>query len=149
MPGPAVILGHVDSTAGPAVFFRLRELRPRDIVRVGLADGRILVFRVQRVRRYPKDEFPTEAVYFPTLNRELRLITCGGSFPPFRFAPFPVASTASSTASRGTQDASTPREIQSLKRPPATLPVCVITRDHAGNQPKHPAATRQGKSRST
>jgi sortase (surface protein transpeptidase) len=79
-PGPAVILGHVDSRAGPAVFFRLRELRPRDIVRVGLADGRILVFRVQRVRRYPKDRFPAEAVYFPTLNRELRLITCGGEF---------------------------------------------------------------------
>src|SRR5262245_10154963 len=79
-PGPAVILGHVDSTAGPAVFFRLRELRPRDIVRVGLADGRILVFRVQRVKRYPKDKFPAEAVYFPTLNRELRLITCGGEF---------------------------------------------------------------------
>ena len=46
-------------------------------------------------------------------------------------------------------DASTPREIQSLKRPSATLPVCVITRDHAGNQPKHPAATRQGEPRST
>jgi sortase family protein len=79
-PGPAVILGHVDSTAGPAVFFRLRDLRPRDIVRVGLADGRILVFRVQRVRRYPKDKFPAEAVYFPTLTPELRLITCGGEF---------------------------------------------------------------------
>jgi sortase (surface protein transpeptidase) len=79
-PGPAVILGHVDSRAGPAVFFRLRELRPGDIVRVGLADGRILVFRVQRVKRYPKDRFPAEAVYFPTLNRELRLITCGGEF---------------------------------------------------------------------
>ena len=79
-PGPAVILGHVDSRAGPAVFFRLRELRPRNIVRVSLADGRILVFRVQRVERYPKDKFPAEAVYFPTLNRELRLITCGGEF---------------------------------------------------------------------
>jgi Sortase domain len=79
-PGPAVILGHVDSRTGPAVFYRLRALRPRDIVRVGLADGRILVFRVQRIERYPKDEFPTEAVYFPTLNRELRLITCGGEF---------------------------------------------------------------------
>jgi hypothetical protein len=79
-PGPAVILGHVDSRTGPAVFYRLRALRPRDIVRVGLADGRILVFRVQRVERYPKNEFPTEAVYFPTLNRELRLITCGGDF---------------------------------------------------------------------
>jgi len=79
-PGPAVILGHVDSKTGPAVFFRLRALRPRDVVRVGLADGRILVFRVQRVERYPKDEFPAEAVYLPTLNRELRLITCGGDF---------------------------------------------------------------------
>ena len=79
-PGPAVILGHVDSKTGPAVFFRLRALRPRDVVRVGLADDRILVFRVQRVERYPKDKFPTEAVYLPTLNRELRLITCGGDF---------------------------------------------------------------------
>jgi sortase (surface protein transpeptidase) len=79
-PGPAVILGHVDSKTGPAVFYQLRALRPGDIVRVGLADGRMLVFRVQRVRRYPKDQFPTEAVYLPTLSRELRLITCGGEF---------------------------------------------------------------------
>jgi LPXTG-site transpeptidase (sortase) family protein len=79
-PGPAVILGHVDSKTGPAVFYQLRTLRAGDTVRVSLADGRILVFRVQRVQRYPKDEFPTEAVYFPTLNRELRLITCGGEF---------------------------------------------------------------------
>jgi Sortase domain len=79
-PGPAVILGHVDSKTGPAVFYQLRALRPGDTVRVGLADGRTLVFQVQRIQRYPKDEFPTEAVYFPTLNRELRLITCGGEF---------------------------------------------------------------------
>jgi hypothetical protein len=70
----------VDSKTGPADFYQLRTRRPGDIVRVGLADGRILVFRVQRVQRYPKDEFPTEAVYFPTLHRELRLITCGGEF---------------------------------------------------------------------
>lgn len=79
-PGPAVLLGHVDSKTGPAVFYRLRDLRPGDIVRVGLTDGRTLVFRVQRTERYPKDKFPTEAVYFPTLDRELRLITCGGDF---------------------------------------------------------------------
>jgi hypothetical protein len=79
-PGPAVILGHVDSKSGPAVFYQLRALRPGDVIRVGLADGRTLAFRVQRLQRYPKDEFPTEAVYFPTLNRELRLITCGGEF---------------------------------------------------------------------
>jgi Sortase domain len=79
-PGPAVLIGHVDSKTGPAVFYRLRDLRPGDIVRVGLTDGRTLVFRVQRTERYPKDKFPAEAVYFPTLDRELRLITCGGDF---------------------------------------------------------------------
>ena len=79
-PGPAVILGHVDSTSGPAVFYRLIKLRPGDIVRVGLANKRILAFRVQQIARYPKDKFPTQAVYLPTLERELRLITCGGSF---------------------------------------------------------------------
>jgi sortase (surface protein transpeptidase) len=79
-PGPAVILVHVDSKTGPAVFYRLRDLRPGDVVRVGLTNGRTLIFRVQRTERYPKDKFPTEAVYFPTLDRELRLITCGGDF---------------------------------------------------------------------
>jgi hypothetical protein len=70
----------VDSKSGPAVFYRLRDLRPGDTVRVGLTNGRTLVFRVERTERYPKDKFPTEAVYFPTLDRELRLITCGGDF---------------------------------------------------------------------
>ena len=79
-PGPAVLLGHVDSKTGPAVFYRLRDLRPGDLVRVGLTNGQTLVFRVQRTERYPKDKFPTQAVYFPTLDRELRLITCGGDF---------------------------------------------------------------------
>ena len=78
-PGPAVILGHVDSTSGPAVFYRLDQLRPGDLIRVGLADSRTS-FQVRRIARYPKDKFPAEAVYFPTLNRELRLITCGGQF---------------------------------------------------------------------
>jgi hypothetical protein len=30
--------------------------------------------------QYPKNEFPTEAVYGPTPDAELRLITCGGTF---------------------------------------------------------------------
>jgi hypothetical protein len=32
--GPAVIAGHVDSRTGPAVFYRLRDLRPGDQIRV-------------------------------------------------------------------------------------------------------------------
>jgi Sortase domain len=31
-PGPAVLIGHVDDRTGPAVFYRLRQLRPRQPV---------------------------------------------------------------------------------------------------------------------
>jgi sortase (surface protein transpeptidase) len=81
-PGSAVLLGHVDSTAGPAVFYRLRELRPGDRVEVARADGSRARFTVERVARYPKTRFPTDDVYYPTLTPRLRLVTCGGSFDP-------------------------------------------------------------------
>jgi hypothetical protein len=78
--GPAVLVGHVDSTAGPGVFFRLRDLRPGDGIEVRRADGSVVRFAVTRVARYPKTAFPTAAVYGPTPDAELRLITCGGAF---------------------------------------------------------------------
>jgi sortase (surface protein transpeptidase) len=79
--GSAVILGHVDSAAsGPAVFYRLRELRPGDQIQVTRADGSVVRFAVDRTAQYPKANFPTDEVYYPTLASELRLITCGGSF---------------------------------------------------------------------
>ena len=78
--GPAVVAGHVDSVAGPAVFYRLRELRPGDEVVVDLSDGRTVTFRVTGSLQVPKDAFPTEEVYGPTPDAELRLITCGGEF---------------------------------------------------------------------
>jgi LPXTG-site transpeptidase (sortase) family protein len=77
--GPAVIAGHVDSTTGPAVFFRLDRLRPGDPVEVERADGWV-AFTVVAVRRYPKAAFPTAQVYGPTPDAELRLITCSGPF---------------------------------------------------------------------
>ena len=79
-PGSAVILGHVDSTSGPAVFYRLRELRRGDQILVGRADGSSVRFVVDRIGQYPKKWFPTDQVYYPTLTPELRLVTCGGQF---------------------------------------------------------------------
>ena len=78
--GPAVISGHVDSKSGPAVFYRLRELRPGDTIRVRRADGRWLAFEVTGSARYAKAEFPTDAVFGPVTGPVLRLITCGGAF---------------------------------------------------------------------
>lgn len=79
-PGPAVLAGHVDSTGGPAVFFRLRDVRAGDAVLVTRADGSTVRFTVTRVARYAKTAFPTAEVYAPTPDAELRLITCGGAF---------------------------------------------------------------------
>lgn len=79
--GPAVLLGHVDSAEyGPGVFFKLGALRPGDTLTVTRADHTAAVFRVDRVVSYPKDHFPTLAVYGNTDHAALRLITCGGKF---------------------------------------------------------------------
>jgi sortase (surface protein transpeptidase) len=78
--GPAIILGHIDSYRGPGVFFRLPALRPGDLVYVRRSDGSQVTFRVTGVQSYLKNEFPTQAVYGPTPDAELRLITCGGAF---------------------------------------------------------------------
>ncbi|HEX5469352.1 MAG TPA: class F sortase [Gaiellaceae bacterium] len=78
--GAAVIVGHVDSKEGPAVFYRLGELEPGSKVRVAWADGSDVRFRVYAVREYAKTAFPTALVYGRTSAPELRLITCGGPF---------------------------------------------------------------------
>ncbi len=77
--GPAVIAGHVDSRSGPAVFYRLRELAPGDRIEVERG-GATVRFTVTRTAWYPKNKFPTDQVYGPTPDRQLRLITCGGVF---------------------------------------------------------------------
>lgn len=79
-PGPAVILGHIDSRSGTDVFYRLDELRAGDEVVVTNADGSEVRFVIQRLERHSKDSFPSEAVYAPSLQPGLRLITCGGTF---------------------------------------------------------------------
>jgi hypothetical protein len=77
---PAVVVGHVDSWRGPAVFYRLREVRPGDTVSVRRADGSTAVFVVYRVAEYLKAKFPAAQVFGPTSRPELRLITCTGQF---------------------------------------------------------------------
>ena len=84
--GPAVLLGHVDSAkAGPAVYYRLGDLRPGDLrpgdlVYVRRSDRRTAVFRVQSVSMYSEQDFPAGKLYAFTPQPTLRLITCGGTF---------------------------------------------------------------------
>ncbi|HYI62901.1 MAG TPA: class F sortase [Acidimicrobiales bacterium] len=78
--GPAVVVGHVDSTNGPAVFSRLDELRPGAVIEVALDGGGAVRYGVLRTERFAKDAFPSLAVYGLTPGPELRLITCDGEF---------------------------------------------------------------------
>ncbi len=79
-PGPAVLLGHVDSYQGPAVFSRLSTLERGDDITVRRDDGMTAAFTVESVRTHLKREFPTEVVYGPSVEPVLRLVTCGGTF---------------------------------------------------------------------
>lgn len=79
-PGPSVIVGHVDSHRGPAVFFRLRELAAGQSILIETGNNATFTFIVERIEQHPKDRFPTTEVYGSTNQRALRLITCGGEF---------------------------------------------------------------------
>ena len=78
--GSAVILGHVDSREGPAVFYLLSTLNAGDAVDVRLADGASARFRVSSVRTYANAQFPADQVYAAEGARVLNLVTCGGAY---------------------------------------------------------------------
>jgi hypothetical protein len=75
-----VILGHVDSPTGPAVFAGLAGLHVGARVLVARADGSSVAFRVTRIEQRRRSRFPVQDVYWPTLRPELRLVTCGGRY---------------------------------------------------------------------
>jgi LPXTG-site transpeptidase (sortase) family protein len=78
--GAAVVVGHVDSKDGPAVFYRLRALEPGDLIKIVLTDGSTVRFVAHSTMAVPKDDFPTKLVYAKTRKPTLRLITCDGEF---------------------------------------------------------------------
>jgi LPXTG-site transpeptidase (sortase) family protein len=77
--GNAVVVGHVDTYVGSAVFYNLYQLRRGDLIDVwpGAAEQR---FRVTSVREVSKDRFPVSQVFGSTEKHLLWLITCGGDF---------------------------------------------------------------------
>ena len=79
-PGPAVLIGHVDSRTDPAVFYRLHELRPGDQILISQRGGPPSRFIVGRLERHPKTALPTDRIWTNATRPLLRLITCGGTF---------------------------------------------------------------------
>jgi sortase (surface protein transpeptidase) len=77
--GPSIIAGHID-WKGPGVFYRLDRMQVGDKIMVDRSDGSTATFIVTRIASFPKNKFPTEAVYGNLNYPGLRLITCGGNF---------------------------------------------------------------------
>ncbi len=80
--GPAVLVGHVDTRSGGAVFYRLTAAQVGDMVMVNRADRSTARFVVTAITIVKKAAFPLDAVFGPTSGPSLRLITCTGPFDP-------------------------------------------------------------------
>jgi hypothetical protein len=78
--GPAVIDGHVDQVGGIAIFWRLRDLKPGDIIEIDRSDDSTAKFQVTSLEQFTQDNFPTHKVYGNVNFAGIRLITCGGIF---------------------------------------------------------------------
>ncbi|MER6011895.1 class F sortase [Streptomyces bluensis] len=78
--GTSIVVGHVDTKTGPAVFSGLESLRPGSTVRITRADGIVARFKVDSVKAFSKADFPNKRVYADASSPELRLITCGGAY---------------------------------------------------------------------
>ncbi|MFJ2033385.1 class F sortase [Streptosporangium sp. NPDC087985] len=79
-PGSAVIVGHLDTRTGPAVFAGLSQVRKGDAVLVTREDRTAVVFRVVAVQRVSKTAFPVSKVYRSLPHPAIRLVTCGGTY---------------------------------------------------------------------
>lgn len=82
--GNAVIAGHVDRTGGdPAIFWSLATLHSGDSVFVQTRDKHTLTFVVQRIVKYASDVADhdvLQAIFGPTTEHHLNLITCSGAW---------------------------------------------------------------------
>jgi LPXTG-site transpeptidase (sortase) family protein len=79
--GSALLMGHVDSHTGPAVFWNLHQLRPGDAVLV--QDGAAaFTYRVSKALSFPETAPPMDDLFARTGASRLLLLTCSGDFNP-------------------------------------------------------------------
>ena len=81
--GSAVIAGHVDSRRqGRGAMFELRNVQVGDPVRVRLADGTVLGYRIIARELLAKAALPLTELFSRAGPHRLTLITCGGDYDP-------------------------------------------------------------------
>lgn len=78
--GNVVFAGHLDYAGyGPAVFWRLGELGPDDVIEVHQQDGMILRYRVTSVRPFAATD-DASGIVASAGRPTITLITCDGAF---------------------------------------------------------------------
>lgn len=78
--GNAVIAGHLDSETAEAVFWHLKKLKPGDMVQVKDDKNQTWNFRVTETKVYKDNAAPLDRIFGPTTNKNLNLVTCGGTW---------------------------------------------------------------------
>ncbi|HKG25072.1 MAG TPA: class F sortase [Thermomicrobiales bacterium] len=76
-----VMAGHLDYwDVGPAVFYNIAQLAPKDPIDVTGDDGETYSYEVEYVKQYDAANAPIQEIIGPTDTEDLTLITCGGPF---------------------------------------------------------------------
>lgn len=78
--GNVIIDGHVDSYTGPAVFYKLKKLKPGDRIILSDKKHRQLVYTVESTATYAPADAPVERIFGKTEEYRLNLITCTGRY---------------------------------------------------------------------
>ena len=78
--GRANIFGHLDSTCCPAIFYRLKDLKPNSTFQVVYKHGKPLTFRVMWSATFPNANLPLKFLFGAVKERGLALMTCAGAF---------------------------------------------------------------------
>jgi hypothetical protein len=80
--GRAVIVSHVDTKEGPALFYSLLQQPLGSRISIRDSHGVTRRFAVVRRRQIEKSHFPAGSVYGTAARPMLVLVTCGGPFSP-------------------------------------------------------------------
>ena len=79
--GVSIIDGHVDGTSKPGIFFKLKDLKKGNVFTVEFGNGKIEKFSVKSLIIIDAKKAVEKLFYKdPSIERQLNLITCGGSF---------------------------------------------------------------------
>ncbi len=86
-PIPFALIGHIDGHHQQGVLYKLKSLKAGDTVTVGLDNGHSCTYRINQLAEVSKTQFPTQTVWGPTPDPQIRIISCGGQFvgPPLYY----------------------------------------------------------------